>query len=70
MMIEKIRDKIIKNVGIKHKFRFNGARNQIDEFVGTIDKVYPAIFTINVDDYGIKSFSYSDVLINDLEILD
>lgn len=70
MMIEKIRNKIIENVGVKHKFRFNGARNQIEEFDGVISKTYPAIFTILSDDNVIKSFSYSDVLTNNIEIIE
>lgn len=69
-MINKIRDDIIKEKGKKLKFRFNGARNQIEEFEGVITETYNYIFTIKTsnDKEEIKSFTYSDVLIDNLEI--
>ena len=69
MMIDKVKSIIIKNVGLKHKFKFNGSRNQVEEFYGFVNNCYNAIFTIKLDDGSIKSFSYSDVLINCLEII-
>ena len=63
MMIDKIRNNIINNVGSKHYFRFNGCRNQIEEFSGTINGAYNKVFTILVDGFGIKSFSYSKLSI-------
>lgn len=69
-MIEKIKHKIQNNVGIKHKFIFNGSRNQIEEFEGVINNTYNKVFTILVDGYTLKSFSYSDILTNNLEIVD
>ncbi len=70
MMIDKIKNKLIENVGISHKFRFNGSRNQVEEFEGVITHTYNAVFTILVNDTSIKSFTYSDVLTKNLEILD
>ena len=51
-------------------FKYNGARNQKEEFVGKIQGAYKAIFTIKVNDYTnrIRSFSYSDILTNTLEM--
>ena len=69
-MMNKIKNKIMENVGIKHKFIFNGSRNQIEEFEGVINGTYNKVFTILVNDNTIKSFSYSDVLTNNLEIID
>ena len=68
-MINKIRDRINNIKNINTKFRFNGARNQIEEFEGIIEGVYNYIFTIKTKKNEIKSFSYSDVLIGNLEIL-
>ena len=68
-MIFKIRDDIINNKNINHKFRFNGSRNQIDEFEGIINETYNYIFTIKTNKNEIKSFSYNDVLIGNLEII-
>lgn len=69
-MMNKIKNKVKENVGIKHKFIFNGSRNQIEEFEGVINKTYNKVFTILVNDNTLKSFSYSDVLTNNLEIID
>ena len=68
--MNKIKNKVKENVGIKHKFIFNGSRNQIEEFEGVINKTYNKVFTILVNDNTLKSFSYSDVLTNNLEIVD
>ena len=68
-MLDKIRNLVIQNQGIDHTFRFNGIRNQNEEFMGKIVGIYPAIFTIELENKVIKSFSYSDLLINNLEII-
>ena len=69
-MINKIKDEIKSKKGEKLKFRFNGARNQIEEFEGIIVGTYNYIFTIKTlnDKDELKSFTYSDVLIDNLEI--
>ena len=69
-MINKIKDEIRSKKGEKLKFRFNGARNQIEEFEGIIVETYNYIFTIKTlnDKDELKSFTYSDVLIDNLEI--
>ena len=69
-MINKIKEDIISKKGQILKFRHNGARNQIEEFKGTIIETYNYIFTIKTIDEKeeIKSFTYSDILINNLEI--
>ena len=70
-MIEKIKNELNKEIGITHHFRFNGARNQIEEFTGCIENTYNFIFTIKpINDNRIKSFTYSDVLTYNLEIID
>lgn len=69
MMLDTIKKFVISNRGIEHIFRFNGVRNQNEEFSGKIIGIYPAIFTIELNNKVIKSFSYSDLLINNLEII-
>ena len=70
MNIDRIRKYINSIKGQTFAFKFKGSRNQIDEFVGEIKEVYAYIFIIRV--FGkidrIKSFSFNDVLINNLEI--
>ena len=71
-MISKIRDELENKIGKPLHFRFNGARNQIEEFEGCIENTYNFIFTIKTTGANerIKSFTYSDILTLNLEILD
>ena len=70
-MINKIRENIESKKGKVLRFRHNGTRNQIDEFSGIITETYNYVFTIKTIDEKeeTKSFTYSDILINNLEIL-
>ena len=51
-------------------FKFNGSRNQIENFSGTIENTYNYVFLVKVnnDAEQIRSFSYTDVLTDSLEI--
>ena len=66
-MIGKVRDGIIDLRGKKIKFRYNGSRNQIEEFEGIIINCYSYVFVIDLGNSR-KSFSYSDVLIGNLDV--
>lgn len=69
MNIKKIKDQIELLKNKKIHFKVNGSRNQIEEFDGIITETYNYIFIIEIDNLKIKkSFSYSDVLINNIEI--
>ena len=65
-MINKLRERIASYKGKKVMFKYNGSRNQIEEFIGYIDSLYSNVFTIKLDNNQIKSFSYNDVLIHKL----
>lgn len=67
MNIEKIKNNIEELKNQKLHFKINGSRNQIEEFEGTITESYNYIFIVETDNHK-KSFSYSDVLINNIEI--
>lgn len=69
-MIGKIKNNLKDKKGKNLHFKFNGARNQIEEFNGSIENMYNFIFTIKTDDNKIKSFTYSDILIENLEIIE
>ena len=70
MNIKRIKEKIELLKNKKIHFKVNGSRNQIEEFDGIITETYNYIFVIEIDDLKIKkSFSYSDVLINNIEII-
>ena len=68
-MLDTVKKLVILNKDVEHLFRFNGVRNQSEEFLGKIVGVYPAIFIIELNNNIIKSFSYSDLLIKNLEII-
>lgn len=70
MNIQKIKQKLELEKGKLLNFRYNGIRNQIEEFSGIIDSTYNYVFTIKINNSNnkLKSFSYSDVLTNTLEI--
>ena len=72
MNIEKIKNDIEDIKGKKRTFRFNGSRNQIEEFSGTIENVYNYIFLVKIDNENesLRSFSYTDILTESLEIFD
>ena len=69
-MISKIKEDIKNKKGKVLKFRHNGARNQKEEFKGIIVDTYNYVFIIKTIDEKeeIKSFTYSDILIDNLEI--
>lgn len=70
MNIDTIRSYVKGYLGKEMKFRYNAGRGQIDEFTGIITDIYNGVFIIKTNDYKVKSFSYSDVLINNLIFLD
>lgn len=69
MNIKRIKEKVESLKNKKIKFKLNGTRNQIEEFEGIITEIYNYIFIVETDNIK-KSFSYSDILINNLEIKD
>ena len=45
----------------------NRGRNKIEKFAGTIENIYPAVFTIKTEE-NCKTYSYSDVLCGNVKI--
>lgn len=68
MNIEKIKNNIESLKNQKLHFRINGSRNQIEEFDGIITESYNYIFVVETDTIK-KSFSYSDVLIGNINVI-
>jgi len=70
MNIQTIRNNIKNSKGQKLNFKFNGPRNQIEEFTGVIENTYNYIFLVKLDseEEQLRSFSYTDVLTESLEI--
>lgn len=69
MNILKIKDNLLERMNKKIDFKYNGNRNQIEKFSGKIIKCYKSIFLIELPDKTTKTFSYTDILIGNLEIL-
>ena len=67
MNIEKIKKNVEALKNKKMSFKINGSRNQIEEFEGTITETYNYVFIVQTNDLK-KSFSYTDILINNIEI--
>ncbi len=68
MNIEKIREKVENNKEKDIRFKFNGNRNQTEEFEGKIIDTYKSVFIIKLNNNIKRSFTYTDILIGNLEI--
>lgn len=69
-MIEKIKENIKEHIGEEVKIKFNGGRNRIEEYNAVIKEMYNFIFVVKLknETSEIKSFSYSDILTQIIEI--
>ena len=64
----KIKEDVECIKGKKIHFKYNGSRNQIEEFDGIIENTYNSVFTIKLTDKDtIKSFSYNDIINESLQ---
>jgi len=72
MNIDKIKQELKLRCGKTLYFKYNGSRNQTEEFYGVINVLYNYVFTINVQNSNniLKCFSYFDVISNTLEIFE
>ena len=71
MNIDTIKAKVREKEGETLHFKVNGSRNQIEEFNGEIIELYPSIFLVRLEgeENKIKSFSYSDLITESVEII-
>lgn len=68
MTIDIIKNKIDNRIGDNVKVIYNGSRNRKEEYSGVISETYNYIFIVKMDGNEKKSFSYSDVLTNTIEV--
>ena len=67
MNLDIIKKKILQFKGTKLKIKVNLGRNKYEYFEGYIEKIHPNIFTVHTNS-GIKSFSYSDIIVRNVVI--
>lgn len=69
-MIDKIKEDMEGHIGEKVKIIFNGGRNKKEEYEATITELYKFIFVVRVSNEtnDVKTFTYSDVLTQTIEI--
>ena len=68
MTIAKIKDDINSQKGNVLRVICNGSRNRVEEYKGKITEIYNSIFIVKLDDTKNKSFCYSDVLTNNIQL--
>lgn len=69
-MIEKIKENMEEHVGQEVKIIFNSGRNRIEEYNAIITQMYDFVFIVKLRNEinEIKSFTYSDILTQTIEI--
>ncbi len=69
-----VRNAVMNQTGKRVKVRINRGRHKVDVTEGIISETYPSIFLIKIqdaDDLPIRtvSYSYTDVLTKDVELI-
>ena len=71
--ISKVRASVHQQCGNRLKIQLDRGRNKVDIQEGVIQKAYPSVFTILVDDEQdnapqLLSFSYTDIITKDIRM--
>ena len=67
MTIYEIKKKMQKNIGRDVYIRYNLGRNKYEDYKATIKELYDNIFIVD-SEFGLKSFSYSDIMTKTIHI--
>ncbi|MDD2469649.1 MAG: Veg family protein [Bacilli bacterium] len=69
-MIEKIKENMEEHIGEEVKIVFNCGRNKTEEFDGVITEMYNFVFVVQLKNEvnEVKSFTYTDILTQTIEI--
>ena len=70
MNLSIVKNNLSSKIGKKYCFKYISSRNQVDEFYGIITKLYPSIFIVLCSSERIRSFSYNDLIIGALKIIE
>lgn len=68
MSITQIKENIENHCGEDVRIVYHGSRNKREVYNGTISETYQSIFIVKLDSSQLKSFCYSDVLINSIQL--
>ncbi len=72
--ISKVRASVSQQCGNRVMIQLDRGRNKVDIQTGTLQKAYPSVFTILVDDENeenpphLLSFSYTDIITKDIRM--
>ena len=72
--LNKVRASVLQQCGSKVKIQLDRGRNKVDIQEGVIQKAYPSVFTILIDDERdenppqLLSFSYTDIITRDIRM--
>ena len=61
MTIYEIKKKLGNNIGKEVSIKYNLGRNKYEEYIAVIKELYDYIFIVD-SKYGVKSFSYRDIM--------
>lgn len=67
--ISEIKQQIEELKGVNIELEVNTGRKRIKTFAGSIQSVYPSVFTFLDIEGNTKTYSYSDVLCGDVKIM-
>lgn len=67
MTIYEIKKKLGNNIGKEVSIKYNLGRNKYEEYIAVIKELYDYIFIVD-SKYGVKSFSYRDIMTKTIHI--
>lgn len=67
MTLYEIKKDLSNHIGNEVKIKYSLGRNKYEDYKATIKELYDYVFVVE-NEYGTKSFSYSDVMIKTLRI--
>lgn len=72
--INRVRASVFQQCGNRVRIQLDRGRNKIDIQEGVIQKAYPSVFTVLIDDWRddnppqLLSFSYTDIITKDIRM--
>ena len=67
MTISSVKKDLLEHIGDRISIKYNLGRNKYEEYEAKIKELYDYVFLVDTD-YGIKSFTYIDVITRVIKI--